>query len=99
MEGTRVGDPDHCHCYNTVVELIPVYNMYNKLLKSVLFSLLLVLMSGCSTWRKLNNTEKGGAVGGGSGILIGAAVGGPIGAVVGGAAGAFGGSVVGSEAH
>jgi len=61
--------------------------------------LLLLNLGGCSTWRKLNNTEKGGAIGGGTGALIGAAVGGPVGVVVGGAAGAFGGSIIGGEAR
>jgi outer membrane lipoprotein SlyB len=72
--------------------MIKIINYYTIILT------LSILTSSCSTWRKLNNTEKGGTIGGGSGILIGAAVGGPIGAVIGGAAGAFGGAVVGSEA-
>ena len=60
-------------------------------------SLLIGSLSGCSTWRKLDNTEKGGVVGGGTGVLIGAAVGGAVGAVVGCAAGAFCGIVAGHE--
>ena len=74
--------------------------MRSAMLRNMIsLSLILMALSGCSTWRKLNNTEKGGTIGGGAGILVGAAVGGPVGAVVGGAAGAFGGIVIGSESR
>ena len=69
----------------------------NCLPGAVLLLVLLGTLSGCSTWRKLNNTEKGGSIGAGSGALVGAAVGGPVGMLVGGAAGAFGGIVIGGE--
>jgi hypothetical protein len=62
------------------------------------FSSLIVLtalLSGCATWHKLNNTEKGGTIGAAAGAIVGAAVAGPVGVVVGGAAGAFGGIVIG----
>lgn len=54
--------------------------------------------TGCSTWRKLNDTERGAVIGGGSGALIGNAVtGGVGGTVIGGAAGAAGGALIGNE--
>ena len=69
-------------------------------LKNLLLSLIvLCLLNGCTTWRKLNNMEKGGVIGAGTGALIGASVGGAVGVVVGGAAGAFGGAVIGNEAR
>lgn len=73
----------------------------NKKITLKIFSLILLisLSSGCATWRKLNNTEKGGAIGGGTGLVIGAAVGGPVGCVIGGAAGAFCGAVIGGESR
>lgn len=57
-----------------------------------------VICSSCSTWRKLNDTERGAVIGGGSGALIGNAVtGGVGGTVIGGAAGAAGGALIGNE--
>ena len=56
-------------------------------------------LSGCSTWRKLDNTEKGAVIGTGSGAAVGAAVtgGSAAGALIGGAAGGLGGGVIGHE--
>lgn len=55
-------------------------------------------VSGCSTWRKLNGTEKGAVIGGGSGVLVGNAVApGVGGTLVGGAVGAVGGGLIGHE--
>jgi len=55
-------------------------------------------MSACSTWHKLDNREKGAVIGGGSGAVVGSAVApGPVGAIVGGVAGAVGGGVIGNE--
>ena len=54
--------------------------------------------TGCSTWRKLDNTEKGAAIGVGSGAVVGGAVGGsPLGAVIGGAGGGVAGGLIGNE--
>lgn len=53
--------------------------------------------SACSTWRKLNNTEKGAVIGGGTGAVVGEAVGGGTGALIGGAGGAVGGGLIGHE--
>lgn len=54
--------------------------------------------SGCSTWHKLNDTERGAVIGGGSGALIGDVVApGVGGTVVGGAVGAVGGGLIGHE--
>lgn len=61
-------------------------------------ALLLVPLEGCSTWHKLNNTEKGAVIGGGTGVAVGNAISpGLGGTVVGGAAGALGGGVIGHE--
>lgn len=59
---------------------------------------IMLAISGCSTWRKLNDTERGAVIGGGSGAVIGNAVtGGVGGTVLGGAAGAAGGALIGNE--
>lgn len=59
---------------------------------------IVVAASGCSTWHKLNDTEKGAVIGGGSGAIIGNTVSpGVGGTVVGGAVGAATGGVIGHE--
>ena len=59
---------------------------------------LLLTMSGCSTWRKLDNTEKGAVIGTGTGAAVGSAVApGAAGTVVGGAIGGVGGGLIGHE--
>jgi uncharacterized protein YcfJ len=61
-------------------------------------SALIIMLSGCSTWRKLDDTEKGAVIGGGSGAVVGNAVApGLGGTVVGGALGAVGGGLIGHE--
>ena len=70
--------------------------MKSVLKYSVAFCLVFSLAS-CSTWNKLDKTEKGAVIGGGSGAAIGGATGGGVGAVVGGAAGAVVGGVIGHE--
>jgi len=67
-----------------------------KSLSFVLFATLLQT-AGCSTWDKLNRTERGAVIGGGSGALLGGAVGGGTGAAVGGVGGAVVGGVIGHE--
>lgn len=53
---------------------------------------------GCSTWNKLNRTERGAVIGAGSGAIIGNAVEPGIGGtVIGGAAGAGVGGLIGHE--
>lgn len=59
--------------------------------------LVLFSLSACSTWQKLDRTEKGAVIGGGTGALIGGASGSGTGAVVGGAAGAVAGGLIGRE--
>lgn len=55
-------------------------------------------LAGCNTWEKLDNTEKGAVIGGGSGALIGNAVSpGVGGTVIGGALGAGAGGLIGRE--
>lgn len=60
---------------------------------------LTLALSSCSTWRKLNDTERGAVIGTGTGAAVGSAVsGGNVGgAVVGGAIGGVGGGLVGHE--
>ena len=72
--------------------------MKRKLIVSFVLASLVLLVSGCSTWRKLDNTEQGAVIGGGTGALIGGAVApGVVGPMVGGAAGAVTGGVIGHE--
>ena len=52
-----------------------------------------MVLPGCSTWRKLNGTEKGAVIGGGTGAVVGEVVA-PGG---GGALGAVGGGLIGRE--
>ncbi len=66
--------------------------------KILALSLIVGCLSGCATWDKLDKTEKGALIGGGSGALIGgAATRGAGGALIGGAAGAIGGGVIGHQ--
>lgn len=55
-------------------------------------------LSGCSTWDKLNQTEKGAVIGTGAGAAVGGAVGGTKGAIIGGAGGGVTGGIIGHEA-
>ncbi|MCB0358317.1 MAG: glycine zipper 2TM domain-containing protein [Bdellovibrionales bacterium] len=65
---------------------------------ALLLGVLLIGAGGCSTWNKLDRTEKGAVIGGGSGALVGSQVGeGAGGALVGGALGATAGGVIGHE--
>jgi len=64
--------------------------------------MILSVTSGCSTWNKLNTTEKGavtgGAIGSGLGAVVGSQVGAPgAGIAIGGAAGAATGGIIGNE--
>ena len=57
-----------------------------------------LVCTSCSTWRKLNGTEKGAVIGGGTGVVVGNAIApGVGGTVVGGAIGAVGGGLIGHE--
>ena len=64
---------------------------------SVTAGIMISAISGCSTWNKLNDTEKGAAIGVGSGALIGGAAGGGGGAALGGVAGGVAGGFIGNE--
>lgn len=68
-------------------------------IKTIVSSIVIVMMlSSCSTWRKLNGTEKGAAIGGGTGVVVGNVIApGVGGTVVGGAVGAVGGGLIGHE--
>lgn len=58
----------------------------------------LLLLGGCSTWRKLDNTEQGAVIGGGTGAVVGNLVApGVGGTLVGGGIGALGGGLIGNE--
>ena len=56
----------------------------------------LILFSACGTMGNMNNTTKGGLIGGGSGALLGATIGGLVGHGKGAAIGAAVGTVVGT---
>ena len=59
---------------------------------------IVLMSSGCSTWNKLNKTEQGAVIGGGTGVAVGNLVApGVGGTVVGGAVGAVGGGLIGHE--
>ncbi len=61
-------------------------------------AILCLTLSGCPTWRKLNDTEKGAVIGGGTGAAVGSMVSpGLGGTVVGGAVGAVGGGLIGDQ--
>ena len=59
--------------------------------------LICLFLSACSTWDKLDKTERGAVIGTSSGAILGGAVGGGTGAVIGGAAGGVTGGVIGHE--
>lgn len=50
---------------------------------------LATLSAGCATWREMDRSEKGTAVGATGGAVVGAAVGGPVGAAVGAGVGGY----------
>jgi uncharacterized protein YcfJ len=57
---------------------------------------IVLLLSSCATWRKLNRTEKGAVIGGGTGAVVGNVIApGVGGTLVGGAVGAVGGGAIG----
>ena len=71
--------------------------LFGKIFAGTL-SIVAISATGCATWDKLDRTEKGAVIGGGTGALVGSAVSpGVGGAVVGGAVGAVGGGVIGHE--
>ena len=61
----------------------------------MLVSLSLICLSGCSTWNKLDKTEKGAVIGTAGGATVGGATGGAGGALLGGAVGGVTGGVIG----
>ena len=67
-------------------------------IKILVAAIALTVVSGCSTWHKLNDTERGAVIGGGTGALVGSAASGSAGGtIVGGAVGAVGGGLIGHE--
>lgn len=52
-------------------------------------------LSGCSTWDKLDRTERGALIGAGGGAAVGGVMGGTEGAVLGGVGGGVAGGVIG----
>jgi outer membrane lipoprotein SlyB len=58
------------------------------------------MICSCSTWRKLDDTEKGAVIGGGTGAVVGDIVSpGVGGTIIGGAIGAVGGRMIGHESE
>lgn len=72
-------------------------NLTGKILVMFLSGLFLVGLAGCSTWDKLDKTERGAVIGTGTGAVIGGAAGDTTGAVIGGAAGGVAGGLIGRE--
>ena len=66
---------------------------YSKIILILFFTLL----CSCTTWNKLDKTERGAVIGTGSGAVLGGAVGNTTGAVVGGVAGGVTGGLIGRE--
>lgn len=64
---------------------------------SMLLTILIAGLSGCSTWDKLNKTERGAVIGTGTGAVLGGAAHGTGGALLGGAAGGVAGGLIGNE--
>lgn len=90
-------------CVSLKIDFIKIRNyiffifMLNKT-KLILISSLLISAVSCSTWNKLNDAEKGGVIGAGTGAAVGSVVSpGVGGTVVGGAVGAAGGALIGNE--
>lgn len=65
--------------------------------KLITLTLIMLLASSCSTWNKLDKTEKGAVIGGGSGAVLGGATAGTTGSLIGGAVGATAGGVIGHQ--
>lgn len=63
----------------------------------IVLTVLSMAISSCSTWNKLNETERGAVIGTGSGAVVGGAVGGTPGAVIGGVGGGVAGGLIGHE--
>jgi uncharacterized protein YcfJ len=75
-------------------------SMENKMktyIKLIIVPALVSSICACSTWDKLDKTEKGAVIGTGTGAVIGGASGSTTGAVVGGAAGGLAGGVIGHQ--
>lgn len=65
---------------------------------AMLFVPVILVASGCSTWRKLDNTERGAVIGTGAGAAVGTVISPTAGgALLGGAAGGLGGGLIGNE--
>lgn len=71
-------------------------NFKTKTFSTVCAMLFLVFLCSCSTWRKLDKTERGALIGTGTGAAIGS-FGGSGGALLGGAAGGVAGGLIGNE--
>lgn len=63
----------------------------------IVTALMVLCLGACSTWGKLDRTERGAIIGTGTGAAIGGASGGGTGALVGGAAGGVAGGLIGNE--
>ena len=84
------------------IDIDTITEKSGKLTRKIKFIFICVtttmVISSCSTWRKLDDTEKGAVIGGGTGAVVGNIISPGIGGtVVGGAVGAAGGGVIGHE--
>lgn len=71
--------------------------LMQSFIKVLTFAAALTAMTGCSTWDKLNDTEKGAVIGTGSGAAVGGAIGGGTGALIGGVGGGAAGGLIGNQ--
>ncbi len=81
---------------NNILRLEKQIQYILKLAATVTFAFFLcAILMGCSTWKKLDRTERGALIGGGTGAIVGGAGGSSGGALVGGATGAVAGGLIG----
>lgn len=72
-------------------------NLKNITRKYLSIVLITTMLCSCSTWDKLDKTERGAVIGTGAGAVIGGSSGSTGGALIGGAAGGLAGGVIGRE--
>lgn len=91
---------DHHHIYPAASgSMVRHMKKTESIVYLVTTGLLLIGLSSCSTWQKLDDRERGTVIGGASGAALGSAVddGGAAGTVIGGALGAGAGNLIGDE--
>jgi uncharacterized protein YcfJ len=77
--------------------VVDILNWSIKMKNYFLMLAIVAAVSGCSTWDKLDRTERGAVIGTGAGAVTGGSTGSATGAIIGGAAGGVAGGVIGHE--